>query len=112
MNFGDLTGLFGKIKDMQANMQQMQEELAKKLVSASSGGGMVTATVNGKGDLQGIKIDRQVVNVEDVEMLEDLVTAAVNAAVEKSRDLLKEEMKKMTGGMDLPGLGSLSNLLG
>ena len=109
---GDLAGILGQVKDMQANMQRMQEELAQKTVQASSGGGMVTATVNGKGDLISIKIERNAGLGEDLEMLEDLVTAAVNAAVEKSRTMMKDELAKVTGGLNLPGMDQLGNMFG
>lgn len=104
-------GLMGKVQEMQANMQRIQEELACKTVQAASGGGMVTATVNGKGDLLGLKIDTAVVDKDDVEMLEDLVKAAVNAAVAKSREEMKDEMAKLTGGLDIPGLDQLGDLM-
>ena len=103
VGFGDIAGMMGQFKNIQANMQQMQEELANKSVEASSGGGMVTAKVNGKGELLDIKIDAQVAN-GDVEMLEDLVVAAVTAAIAKSREIMQQEMSKVTGGLNIPGL--------
>ncbi|MBN1435916.1 MAG: YbaB/EbfC family nucleoid-associated protein [Sedimentisphaerales bacterium] len=107
---GDLSGMLGKVKDMQANMQRMQEELAQRTVESASGGGMVTATVNGKGDLIAVKIDKSVIDPNDSEMLEDLVKAAVNAAVDKSRQMMQEEMAKMTGGLNLPGLDQIGKM--
>ena len=109
---GDLAGLFGQVKNMQANMQRMQKELAQKTIQASSGGGMVTATVNGKGDLIDIKIERDAGLGSDLEMLEVLVKAAVNAAVEKSRAMMKEELAKLSGGLNLPGMDQLGNMFG
>ncbi len=100
---------FGNIlkqaQQMQERMQKVQEELLDKRVEGSAGGGMVTATANGKGDLVQIKIDREVVDPEDIEMLEDLVVAAANQAAKKARELGEEEMSKIAGGMmpNLPG---------
>lgn len=108
---GNLSGLLGQFKDIQSNMAKMQEELAARTLEASSGGGMVTAKVNGKGDLLDIKIDPDSLSSCDVEMLEDLVKAAVNAAVAKSREEMKEELAKITGGLNLPGLENLGNIL-
>ena len=109
---GDLSGMLGKVKDMQANMQRMQDELAQRTVEAASGGGMVNATVNGKGELIAVKIDKSVIDPQDSEMLEDLVKAAVNAAVEKSQQMMQEEMAKMTGGLNLPGLDQIGKMFG
>ncbi|MCH9022252.1 MAG: YbaB/EbfC family nucleoid-associated protein [Planctomycetes bacterium] len=108
--FSDITGMLGKFQEVQGKMKQIQEDLANQSVEASSGGGMVTATVNGKGDLLGVKIDPETVDPNDVEMLEDLVKAAVNAALAKSQELMKEEMGKLTGGLNIPGLDQLGNL--
>ncbi len=89
---------------MQQKMAQIQEELGKQTVEASAGGGMVSAVVNGKQRLVSLKIDREAVDPEDVEMLQDLVMAAVNEAVKKSQELLQQEMGKLTGGLNIPGL--------
>lgn len=89
---------------MQQKMARMQEELAQCEVEASAGGGMVTAVVNGKQQLISLKIDQGVVDPEDIEMLQDLVVAAVNEAIKKSQDMMQEEMSKITGGMNIPGL--------
>ena len=112
MGFGDISKLLGQFKDIQANMQQMNEQLRQRVTEASSGGGMVTAQVNGKGELMGIKIDPQAVDVNDLEMLEDLVIAAVNAGVAKSQEMAKEEMSKVMGGLNIPGLDQLGKMLG
>jgi DNA-binding YbaB/EbfC family protein len=90
---------------LQAQMAAMQEEVAKKKVDATAGGGMVTVEVNGKQELTAIKIDPEVVNKEDVQMLEDLVLAAANEALRKSRELVQQELGKLTGGLKIPGLG-------
>ncbi|MDW7643860.1 MAG: YbaB/EbfC family nucleoid-associated protein [Desulfuromonadales bacterium] len=89
---------------MQQKMARMQEELAQREVEASAGGGMVTAVVNGKQQLISLNIDQGVVDPEDVEMLQDLVVAAVNEAIKKSQDMMQQEMSKITGGMNIPGL--------
>jgi len=91
-------------QQMQRRMAQLQEELASKQVEASAGGGMVTATVSGKQQLLNLKIDPAVVDPEDVEMLQDLVTAAVNEALKLSQQMAGEEMSKLTGGLSIPGL--------
>src|SRR6266540_2686876 len=90
---------------LQAQMEQLQAEAAKKKVEATSGGGMVTVEANGKQELLSIKIDREVINKDDAQMLEDLVLAACNEALRKSRELVQQELGKLTGGLKLPGLG-------
>jgi len=89
---------------MQQKMARMQEELAAREVEASAGGGMVTAVVNGKQQLLSLRIEKSVVDPEDVEMLQDLVTAAVNEAIKQSQEMMQQEMGKITGGMNIPGL--------
>ncbi|ORJ61295.1 YbaB/EbfC family nucleoid-associated protein [Geothermobacter hydrogeniphilus] len=89
---------------MQQKMARLQEELAGREVEASAGGGMVSAVVNGKQQLLSISIDPGVVDSDDVEMLQDLVVAAVNEAIKKSQEMMQQEMGKITGGMNIPGL--------
>ena len=89
---------------MQQKMNRMQAELAERQVEASAGGGMVTAVVNGRQQLVSLRIEKGVVDPEDVEMLQDLVLAAVNEALKKSQDMVQEEMGKITGGFNIPGL--------
>ena len=89
-------------QQMQGRLQKVQEELAQRTVTASSGGGMVTVEADGKGNVRRIKIDPSVVNAADVEMLEDLVLVAVSEAQKKAAALAQEEMGKLAGGMDLP----------
>ncbi len=89
---------------MQAKIMKIQEEMAERSVEASSGGGMVTVTANGKQEILSIRIEPEVVDPEDVEMLQDLVAAAVNEALKKAQEMVAEEMAKVTGGMQLPGL--------
>jgi DNA-binding YbaB/EbfC family protein len=90
---------------LQAQMEKMQEEIAKKTVDATAGGGMVTVQANGKQELLSIKIDPEVINKDDAQMLEDLVLAACNEALRKSRELVQQELGKLTGGLKIPGLG-------
>lgn len=100
-NFGNI---MKQAKKMQERMMQLQDELASKTVEASAGGGMVTVTVNGKFEVLSLKIEKEVVNPEDVEMLQDLITAAVNEGVRKAQEMSAAEMAKITGGMQIPGL--------
>ena len=90
---------------LQEKMLAMQEEIAKRKVDATAGGGMVTVEVNGKQEILSIKIDPEVINRDDAQMLEDLVLAACNEALRKSRELVQQELGKLTGGMKIPGLG-------
>jgi len=90
---------------MQEQMMRVQEELAAKTVEATAGGGMVTAVVNGKHELVSLKIEKDVVDPDDIEMLQDLVVAAVNEGVRRAQEMAAEEMSKVTGGINIPGLG-------
>ena len=90
---------------LQQQMAQLQEEVGKRTVEATAGGGMVTVVANGKQELVSIKIDPEVVSKDDVQMLEDLVLAACNEALRKSRELVQQELGKLTGGLKIPGLG-------
>jgi DNA-binding YbaB/EbfC family protein len=87
---------------MQARFSELQTELGKQTVTSTSGGGMVTVTADGRGRVQEIKIDPVVVDRDDVEMLEDLVVAAVSEAQQRAQELYQEEMKKLTGGLPMP----------
>ena len=89
---------------MQAKLAETQTELASKTVEATVGGGKITVTASGSGDVLSIKIDPSVVDPQDVEMLEDLVLTGVRQAIEESRKLAEGEMKKATGGLNLPGM--------
>lgn len=89
---------------VQQKMEEIQENLANENIQASSGGGMVTVVVNGKQEILSINIEKDVVNAEDIGMLQDLVVAAVNEGLKKSQDLVKERMKDVTGGMNIPGM--------
>ncbi|HET7584108.1 MAG TPA: YbaB/EbfC family nucleoid-associated protein [Gemmatimonadaceae bacterium] len=98
----DLSKILQQAELMQGRLQRMQEELAGLTVSASSGGGMVTATADGKGQVRSVKIDPTVVDPKDVEMLEDLVLAAVSEAQKRAAELAEREMQKLTSGLPLP----------
>ena len=100
-NIGDLLGQF---QEMQGKMSEIQSELEGKEVEASAGGGMVTVRVNGAFKVLSVKIDPTVVSSNDLEMLQDLVAAATNEALRKAKDMMKEEMTSITGGIPIPGL--------
>ena len=100
-----LGNLMKQAQMMQEKMARIQEEAAAKTVEASAGGGMVTVTANGRMEVVSIKIEKEVVDPADVEMLQDLVAAAVNEALKKAQEMMSEEMGKVTGGLGLPGMG-------
>ena len=89
---------------LQSKMLKLQEEMAEKTVEASSGGGMVKVVANGRHQILSIQIEKEVVDPEDLEMLQDLILAAVNEALLKSQEMVSGEMSKLTGGMNIPGL--------
>lgn len=89
---------------LQAKMLKLQDELANQTVEATAGGGMVKVTANGRQQVVSIAIEKEVVDPEDIEMLQDLILAAVNDALNKSQEMVSQEMGKLTGGMNLPGL--------
>ncbi|MFV0423127.1 YbaB/EbfC family nucleoid-associated protein [Oleidesulfovibrio sp.] len=89
---------------MQKKMTELQEQLGERTVEATAGGGMVTVVVSGKQDLKSIKIDPAAVDPEDVEMLQDLVLAAINEGVRLSKDMVEKEMAALTGGIKIPGM--------
>ena len=97
--------LMREAQRLQQQMAAVQEEVAQKKVQATAGGGMVTVEANGKQELTAVKIDPEVINKDDAQMLEDLVLAACNEALRKSRELVQQELGKLTGGMKIPGLG-------
>jgi DNA-binding YbaB/EbfC family protein len=89
---------------LQARMLKMQEELAEKTVESAIGGGMIKVVANGRNQVVSIRIEKEVVNPEDVEMLQDLILAAVNDALTKSQEMVATQMGKLTGGLNIPGL--------
>ncbi|MFH0811888.1 MAG: YbaB/EbfC family nucleoid-associated protein [Pseudomonadota bacterium] len=98
--------LMRQAQKLQAQMAKMQEEMAGKTVEGSAGGGMVSVVANGKQEIASVKIDPEVINVNDIEMLQDLVQAAVNDALKKAQEMVTSEMSKLTGGLgiNIPGL--------
>jgi len=97
-------GNMNMIKQMQARLAKIQEQLANETVEVSSGGGAVTVVITGHQKIQSVKIDPQVVDPDDVEMLEDLILSAVNEAVAKSQEMAAKKLSAVTGGMKIPGL--------
>ena len=100
----DIGKLLKQAQQMQAKMAQVQAELAEKSVEASAGGGMVKVVMNGKHQVVSVTIDPEVVDPQDVEMLEDLVAAAVTEAANRVEEMVRDEMSSITGGMPLPGM--------
>jgi DNA-binding YbaB/EbfC family protein len=92
---------------LQAEMQRVQEEAKKKTVEATAGGGMVSVTASGAGELVAIKIEKDVVNPDDVDMLQDLILAACNEALRRASQVVNDDMSKLTMGMNIPGLGGM-----
>jgi len=91
-------------KKMQERIGQLQQELEKRTIEAQAGGGMVKTVVNGKFEIVSLKIEKEVVNPEDVEMLQDLIAAAVNEGIRKAQEMASQEMAKITGGLNIPGM--------
>ena len=100
-NFGEM---MKQAKKLQDKMGSLQKELESKTVETTAGGGMVSVVVNGKFELQSLKIDKEVVNPDDVDMLQDLIVAAVNEGIRKAQEMASMEMAKLTGGLKIPGL--------
>ena len=98
----DIMGMMGKVKEMQAKMEQMQADIAALEVEGKSGGGLVTVTMSGKGDLKGLKIDPSLFKEDDVEILEDLIIAAHKDAKDKAEEVMAEKTKEMTAGLPIP----------
>ncbi len=98
----DFSKMMKQVQKMQNQVAKMQEELAQRELEATSGGGAVRAVANGKKQLLSIEISPEVIDPEDKDMLEDMVVAAVNEVMERVDDMTSEEMKKVTGGLDLP----------
>ena len=100
----DIGSIMKQAQKIQSQIAKVQEELAQKTIEASAGGGMITVVVSGKQEVVSIKIEPEVVDAKDMEMLQDLVVAAVNEALRKSQEMVSEEMRKITGGLNIPGL--------
>ena len=101
---GGMNNLVRQAQQMQAKIAKVQEEIGEKTIEASTGGGVVTATVNGKQELLKLTIDPDVLDPEDVEMVEEMVVGAVNQAMEAAGEMMNSEIEKITGGLSVPGL--------
>jgi len=101
----DVMKLLRQFQKIQGEMKKVQEEIAKEEVIGSSGGGMVEVTINGKFEVVDIRIEKKLLKGDDAEMLEDLILAAVNSAMSKVQELIKERLGQITGGLQLPGMG-------
>ena len=100
----DMNSILQQAQQMQQKMKAIQEDLAKKSITGSAGGGMVNVTVNGQGDVLAVQIEKALLTPDDAQMLQDLIVAATNDAVRKAKELSKRELAQLTGGMNLPGL--------
>jgi len=100
----NMGNMMKQAQKLQAKMVKLQEELAEKTIEASSGGGMIKVVANGKQQIVSVQIEKEVVDPEDIEMLQDLILAAVNDALAKSQEMVSGEMSKLTGGLNIPGL--------
>lgn len=103
----DLSSIMQQARDMHEKMTKIQNELATRKVTGSSGGGMVSVEATGKGEIISISIEDQLISPADREMLQDLVTAAINDALRKAREMAKQEMTGLTGGLQIPGVTNL-----
>lgn len=101
-NMGNMQAMMKKVQKMQAEMVKMQNELKKRTIEVTAGGGAVKIIITGEKQIQSINFNRDMIDAEDLEMLEDLVAAAVNEAIHKVDDMMAKEMSKITGGMGLP----------
>ena len=104
----NMGNLMRQAQQLQTKMAKLQEELGEKTVEASSGGGMVSVVVNGRQEVLSIKIDREVINPDDADMLQDLIMAAVNDGITKAKAMVNEEMSSITGGLNLPPIPGLT----
>jgi len=101
----NINNIMKQAKKMQEKIGKLQQELENKTIEAQAGGGMVRVIVNGKFEIVSLKIEKEVVNPEDIEMLQDLIVAAVNEGIRKSQEMASSEMSKITGGLGIPGMG-------
>lgn len=104
MGGGNMGNMMKQMQKMQKQMEETQKEVEEREIEVTAGGGAIKAVVNGKRELLSIDIDESVVDPEDIEMLEDLVLAAVNEGLRKAEEMMEKEMGKLTGGMNIPGL--------
>lgn len=101
---GNMNKMMKQVQKMQQNMMKLQEELKERTVESTAGGGMIKVVASGNNEIVSIEINPEAVDPEDVEMLQDMVLAAVNEALKKAQDMVAGEMSKLTGGMNIPGL--------
>lgn len=104
---GNINALLSQAKQAQEKIARIQKELKTKVIEASAGGGMVTVKVNGEGQLLSLKIDPEVVDTKDVEMLEDLIISAVNEGLHQAKEIMSEELARVAGGLSIPGLSEM-----
>ena len=100
----NMANMMKQAQKLQSKMMKLQEEMAEKTVESASGGGMVKVVANGRQQIVSVSIEKEVVDPEDVDMLQDLILAAVNDALTKSQEMVSAEMSKLTGGMNIPGM--------
>ena len=98
----DIMGMMGKVKEMQEKMARLQEEIAAMEVAGTSGGGLVTVRLSGKGQMLGLKVDPTLINADEAEILEDLIVAAHNDAKSKAEAMVQEKTKELTAGLPIP----------
>ncbi len=103
----DINSIMQQAQQMQQKMATIQEELKNRTATATAGGGMVTVTANGNSEIISVEIEKEIISADEKEMLQDLVTAATNEALKKVKAMSKEEMAKLTGGMNIPGVSGL-----
>jgi DNA-binding YbaB/EbfC family protein len=103
----DMNAIMQQAQQMQQNMARIQDELARKKVTGTAGGGMVTVTANGKSEILSLTIEPAIIAEKDGDMLQDLIVAATNDALRKAREMGKADMGKLTGGLNLPGLSNM-----
>jgi DNA-binding YbaB/EbfC family protein len=99
-----MANMMKQAQKLQSQMVKLQEEMADKTVETTSGGGMVKVVANGRQQIVSVSIEKEVVDPDDIDMLQDLILAAVNDALAKSQEMVSSEMSKLTGGMNIPGL--------
>ena len=104
----NMGNLMKQAQNLQSKMAKLQEELKEKTVEASAGGGMVTVVVDGKQEIRSITIEPEVIDPDDIEMLQDLILAAVNDGLSKAKEMINQEMSQLTGGLNLPNIPGLT----
>ena len=103
----DVNSIMQQAQQMQAKLIEIQQELAKKKVEGRAGGGMVTVTVNGRGEVLSVAIEKELISPDEAQMLQDLIVAATNDGLRKAKELGRHEMNQLTGGLNLPGISDM-----